>query len=589
MPLPSSSVSTPASSDRIPPKWLIVLLVVVVLVMRVGYSLTMRFDNDEPQHLHVVWGWTQGLLPYKDIFDNHAPLFQWLSAPLLRLIGERPDIVIPMRWAMLPIFFAGVYLVYRAGRAVLPPAQAFWAAMLGSLIPRGFLKSVEYRPDDLWAVLWFAFLAVVVSGRLQPRRAFVAGVILGVAFAVSLKTTLMLLAIGASLLVIGLLRCFVGKERLDVVAGLRIGAAALGGMVIAPLLVAAYFYFHGALLPSQNGMQSLWYCMIEHNIIPGMKRWSKAPYTDPWLWVLFAVLVAGAVLIYRQKEDAALRHRRLLLFLAPGFYLLLLYGMWPDITREDDPPFYPLIPLALFSLGAPLLAVAREKLPAALRVAAPWAAWACLVCWLVAIEQPWDRLNRRQIATLATALRLTSPEEYVMDAKCGAVFRRRPYYFVIESITRTRIRRGWIKDDVGKRLEATKTTVADSAGLVDGSKARGFIAANYLPLTSQHSLGVAGKCIATAPVPAGQSVAFRVAIATRYSVIDPDGGVPGTIDGAPFDKSQELAVGEHVFVPESPTSGPMLIVLAKALELGYRPELPKIKVQATVENTTPDS
>src|SRR5579885_3030270 len=35
----------------------------------------IAYNSDEGQHLHVAWSWTQGLLPYRDVFDNHGPLF----------------------------------------------------------------------------------------------------------------------------------------------------------------------------------------------------------------------------------------------------------------------------------------------------------------------------------------------------------------------------------------------------------------------------------------------------------------------------------------------------------------------------------
>ncbi|MEI9898034.1 MAG: hypothetical protein WDN28_30300 [Chthoniobacter sp.] len=59
----------------------IIVFAVVILALRIGYSLILRFDSDEPQHLHVVWAWTKGLLPYRDVFDNHAPLFQICARP----------------------------------------------------------------------------------------------------------------------------------------------------------------------------------------------------------------------------------------------------------------------------------------------------------------------------------------------------------------------------------------------------------------------------------------------------------------------------------------------------------------------------
>src|SRR5438270_1872160 len=68
---------------------LAVVLVVALKLLFLGYAI----DTDEPQHLHVVWGWSVDLLPYRDFFDNHAPLFHALFVPLFRLIGERPDVV----------------------------------------------------------------------------------------------------------------------------------------------------------------------------------------------------------------------------------------------------------------------------------------------------------------------------------------------------------------------------------------------------------------------------------------------------------------------------------------------------------------
>src|SRR6185369_11494597 len=61
-------------------------------VLRVVYAVHYRVDSDEPQHLHVAWGWSQGLMQYRDVFDNHAPLFHILFSPLVRAVGERPEL-----------------------------------------------------------------------------------------------------------------------------------------------------------------------------------------------------------------------------------------------------------------------------------------------------------------------------------------------------------------------------------------------------------------------------------------------------------------------------------------------------------------
>jgi len=57
-------------------------LLLVTFAMRVWLIFRYRFDSDEPQHMHVAWGWAHGFIQYRDVFDNHMPLFHLLTAPL---------------------------------------------------------------------------------------------------------------------------------------------------------------------------------------------------------------------------------------------------------------------------------------------------------------------------------------------------------------------------------------------------------------------------------------------------------------------------------------------------------------------------
>src|SRR5690348_7817714 len=82
------------------------VLLLLLVALKVAYAPALRIDSDETQHLHVAWGWANGLLPYRDLFDNHSPLFQFLCSPLVRILGERPDIVAPMRLAVIPLYLA---------------------------------------------------------------------------------------------------------------------------------------------------------------------------------------------------------------------------------------------------------------------------------------------------------------------------------------------------------------------------------------------------------------------------------------------------------------------------------------------------
>src|SRR6201981_1964014 len=112
--------------------WVAAILFLVVLVLRILSAAHYRIDSDEHQHLHVVWGWTKGMIPYRDYFDNHAPLFQVLCAPLFASLGTRADIIAPMRLAMIPLFAVSILLLRQIAGNLLSPRAGLWAAVLAA-------------------------------------------------------------------------------------------------------------------------------------------------------------------------------------------------------------------------------------------------------------------------------------------------------------------------------------------------------------------------------------------------------------------------------------------------------------------------
>ena len=185
----------------------------LLLCLRWFYVTTQPWDSDEPQHLHVVWAWVNGLLPYKDVFDNHAPLFQAISAPLFALLGERADIVAAMRWAMLPIAVVILLATYWIGRRLFSPRIGFWSTLMAASFPALYAKFGEYRPDLFWAALWLVGLAILTNGKPDPRRLFTAGVVFGIAFAVSMKTTFLLLDLLVAAFAVWILRFASSRTR----------------------------------------------------------------------------------------------------------------------------------------------------------------------------------------------------------------------------------------------------------------------------------------------------------------------------------------------------------------------------------------
>src|ERR1051326_4451122 len=91
------------------------ILFAAVIVLKLVNITHYRFDSDESQHMHVIWAWARGFVQYRDVFDNHMPLFQIIFAPIFGLIGDRATILYWMRFILLPMYFVGAWCTYRIG------------------------------------------------------------------------------------------------------------------------------------------------------------------------------------------------------------------------------------------------------------------------------------------------------------------------------------------------------------------------------------------------------------------------------------------------------------------------------------------
>src|SRR5205085_7624126 len=93
-------------------------LLATAVAVRVGLIFRYRFDSDEPQHMHVAWAWSHGLVQYRDVFDNHMPLFHLVTSPLFAIGGDDPRLLFAARMLMVPLFVISILLVWYIARAL---------------------------------------------------------------------------------------------------------------------------------------------------------------------------------------------------------------------------------------------------------------------------------------------------------------------------------------------------------------------------------------------------------------------------------------------------------------------------------------
>ena len=590
IPTPSSSL---AGKSTVPSRLLLgtrfehlflACLFLAMLALRTLHCFNYQFDSDEAQHLHIVWGWANGLLQYRDIFDNHAPLFHLVCTPLFKLFPERPDILVVMRLFMVPLWVFCLWCVFQMGSTLYGRRLGLWAALLAGLNPRFFSTATEFRADDLWIAAWFLTLAVLVSGTLTPKRFFGVGFLFGVTFAVSLKTVMLLISLILAGLVVLAFRWRAGSKPrpLQLIRGAFLMVA---GMAVVPACLILMYYSQGAL-------KDLYYGTVEHNIVPGLKRSSQLTENVLMCLPILLLLIPIAAWIFKSVPDLGRGARRALLFMVPGFYFVLLYGLWPDVTRESMLPFSPLAVLA-GACGLFFLANWLARRPVAIPAYTLFALVAIIeFLWLATTEKPWLNRTNGYIRVVAAALDLTKKGDYLMDGCAGCIYRPRPFYYALETVTRARMRRQLINDDVPEQMIAVRTAVARITGQPKSMRAFAFIKENYLPiLPPGDDLRVIGKMLACGEDPA--VFTFDVAAPGEYVLLSasdyppaqhvgknsvPNPKLPGRVrpmaegvlDGMPLTRPRDLAPGRHEFRRGAGT-GRVALFWAQAYAKGYSP------------------
>ena len=543
------------------------VLFALMIVIRVVNILHYRFDSDEPQHLHVIWAWARGFVQYRDLFDNHMPLFHMMFASIFGFIGDRATILYVMRFVLLPMYFVAAWCTYKIGTCLFSRRAGIWAVILAGLYTRYHLISLEFRTDNLWAPLWLLCLTTLVTGPLTVRRALVAGLLLGLCFGVSMKSILFLLSIG---LAAPLTLLLVGRRNLALswTHLVQCIAAFVVSTATIPATIMIFFAFKG-----------LWhdflYCVFDFNLLaPGASRNSLAYRLHLALTIISVLLVTVYVArrMIRGTDITGLAFRRVFVLMVCTSYFLAFKTFWPVRSHDDDPPFYPLVAVlcsgALLAASTKLISSKWNAGQILRRVPVPVFLAVGEIFVLIAMQPIWKDRTKRETDLLRNVLTLLKPGDYVLDCKGETVFRQRGVRAVYETITKSAIQRGLMLDNAPQRCVETHTCVVATTLIRtfprDTSR---FVRRNYLRVTN--NLRIAGRELkpsATNPL----RCKFEVTIPASYEIISPSENVSGTLDGIPYKGARFLAAGSHTFESTSPSRA-LVLLWSQAVDRHFTP------------------
>jgi len=164
----------------------IVIFLIISFLLRARLLRTRYIDSDELAHMHSAWCVSQGLTPYKDFFEHHAPLLYYLLPPLFSLCSG-PEVIFIARGVMLLLTAAIVYLVFRIGLKVFGAAAAWLASFWLAYNFMFLAKTLEIRPD-VPAILFFLLgLSALIRARRNQKKVLWVGA--GFCFSLSLLFT----------------------------------------------------------------------------------------------------------------------------------------------------------------------------------------------------------------------------------------------------------------------------------------------------------------------------------------------------------------------------------------------------------------
>ena len=539
--------------------WLFRLAVGLFIVSRVVLAWHQTIGSDEPQHAHVAWAWVHGLVQYRDVFDNHTPLFHLVSAPLVALIGERADILALLRCSIIGFNLITLFLVQRVCTSLFSAQAGRWAVIGLAFFPPFYIDGAEFRSDILWTTLWLAWIALVTSKMHLDKKCFWGGLLLAACFGVSLKSVLLLLtavvAFGAALVLRSRFASPLRKvEPLVVFKGTVL---AFSGFSILAASVLCLFIALGAG-PAMYG------CVIQHNLGGGdldfLHHLIKGS-RDPRFWFFLPALYF--VLFAIGKQSRSKHHFRVaFVVLFVGLYPLLLLGGWPVVTRQDFLPYYPL----LFACLVPLAVFLWKHLPQPI-ASSRLAGFICLsIFFLGEIARSADIFLRKWIPDPISAdrigevLRLTKPGETVLDPKGDVVLRPRPIYDVLELFTMEQYRGDVLADQIPEQLIAHHTMAAVRSDRYP-ERTRRFLQENYI---WSGRLLIAGFEI---PENAGGFFQFHLSLGGTYVFLSNGHLLSGKLNGVSIRGKAEMQPGFFEFVPDT-ADWPVTIQWERAYQLG---------------------
>jgi len=234
--------------------YLLLVFLSVAFAVHTGVCVfSSGIDSDEVEHAHITWSVSEGIMPYRDVRQNHMPMIWAVFSPMMVVLPHSVAMLIVFRVICL-IAITGTYVVGLLVLRELRGHIGFLDGLLLLVLILAVLVDCEcyrFRPDPFMVLFTsIAVLAAVRMGRSPVKYSVLCGFALGVAATFSPKMAPLCLLIP----VLCVWECIRQRTLRPIWLVIPNGVGFLLGIV--PML--AWVSFHGLI-------ESFWRSAVEDN------------------------------------------------------------------------------------------------------------------------------------------------------------------------------------------------------------------------------------------------------------------------------------------------------------------------------------
>lgn len=352
-----------------PLRLLLWFLITLGIALHACAALRGNWNLDELQYLKNGWATTQGLIPYRDFWDNHGILSNYIYGLPFHFFPPVHESFLGFRALAFLITLVFVGLTAVAASLAFPEQRHVSLASAAFLLSSELfiMKAREIRGDNLMNLCWVASVVLLFAGlrRSSVRVFWLAGIALGASALFSVKFAIV--AVAAGIILLSAWRRNVGAHLRELVMfglGTILPIIAAAGWIalqgISEDFLAQAFHssmdrdFTLAIGPLSGAVKSypIWMGLAGVALARSVHReWThKALPGERWLWPPLAFLLFQYFFLLPSKHSQSLLPVHPLIAVLGAHVFLLFYG-W--VGRLGKPVLKCLV--ILFMLAGALL------------------------------------------------------------------------------------------------------------------------------------------------------------------------------------------------------------------------------------------